>query len=158
MLAGVCFNLTSLSMKIRVLLLTLVCSLAFGTGAYAANKETELGSKMEKMGGAFRALRRQINDASKNEDSLAKLKTIRDMAEASIKLDPAMKADKPAGDQAKFVADYQADMKKFLAKVDATMAALKAGKNDEAAKLCNELGDLQKAGHKQYKKPDEKKK
>lgn len=139
-------------------MLTLVCSLAFGTGAYAADKETELGAKMEKMGGAFRALRRQINDASKNEDSLAKLKTIRDMAEASMKLDPAMKADKPAGEQKKFVASYQADMKKFLAKVDATMAALKAGKNDEAAKLCGELGDLQKAGHKQYKKPDEKKK
>ena len=37
-------------------------------------------------------------------------------------------------------------------------AALKAGKNDEAAKICEELGAAQKEGHKDFKKPDAKKK
>jgi hypothetical protein len=34
---------------------------------------------------------------------------------------------------------------------------LKADKNDEAVKLVADIGALQKAGHKQFKRPDEKK-
>ena len=92
-------------MKIRALLFTLICALVTSTGVLAADAETELGGKMEKMGGAFRALRRQITDASRNADSIAKVATIRQNAEASMKLDPAMKKDIPAAKQAKFVAD-----------------------------------------------------
>ena len=36
--------------------------------------------------------------------------------------------------------------------------ALKANNNAEAEKLCAAMGDAQKAGHKQYKKDDKKKK
>ena len=50
-------------------------------------------------------------------------------AQAALKLEPAMKADKPAADQKKFMADYQADMKKFIGLVEKTEAALKAGNN-----------------------------
>jgi cytochrome c556 len=143
-------------MKIRLVIASLVCALAAGPFLIAADAETELGKKMEKMGGAFRALRRQITDASKNADSLAKLATIKENAMASAKLEPAMKADKPAAEQKKFVADYQAEMKKFIGQVEKVEAALKAGKNDEAAKLVDELGTAQKAGHKQFKKADKK--
>lgn len=113
---------------------------------------------MEKMGGAFRALRKQISDASKNADSLARIATIRQNAEASLKLEPAMKAEKPAGDQKKFVEKYQADMKKFVELCGKLEAALKANNNAEAEKLCGQLGEAQKAGHKQFKKDDKKKK
>lgn len=145
-------------MKIRALLFTLICALVTSTGVLAADAETELGGKMEKMGGAFRALRRQITDASRNADSIAKVATIRQNAEASMKLDPAMKKDIPAAKQAKFVADYQAEMKKFIALCDKLTAALKANNNAEAEKLCAQMGDAQKAGHKGYKKEDKKKK
>ena len=67
-------------MKIRLTLLTVVFALAAGLVARAADAETELGGKMEKIGGAFRALRRQIADASKNADSLARVATIRQNA------------------------------------------------------------------------------
>ncbi len=143
-------------MKIRLVIASLVCALAAGSFVHAAEAETELGKKMEKMGGAFRALRRQIADSSKNADSLAKLATIKENAQAALKLEPAMKADKPAADQKKFMADYQADMKKFIGLVEKTEAALKAGNNAEAEKLCAQLGDAQKAGHKQFKKADKK--
>ncbi len=145
-------------MKIRLTLLTVVVALATGLVARAAEAETELGAKMEKMGGAFRALRRQITDASKNEDSLAKLKTIRENAEASLKLEPAMKADKPAAEQAKFVADYKAEMKKFIELVAKVEASVKAGNNGEAEKLLGDMSKAQKAGHTSFKKPDDKKK
>jgi soluble cytochrome b562 len=145
-------------MKIRLILATLACALVTIPAIQAADAETELGGKMDKMSSAFRALRRQITDASKNADSLAKLATIKENAQAAMKLEPAWKADKPAADQAKFVADYKADMKKFIELVGKVEAALKANDNDGAGKLLAAMGDAQKAGHKQFKKPDDKKK
>ena len=92
------------TMKIRSLLIAL--SLALAAGPAARADETPLGERMEKMGGAFRALRRQINDASKNADSLAKVATIRKNAEESLKFDPALAQDQPADKRQKFIADY----------------------------------------------------
>ena len=145
-------------MKIRLLLLTLACALVAGPALRAADEpETELGGKMEKVGGAFRALRRQISDAAKNEDSLKRLATIRENLQAGLKLEPAKKAEIPAAEQAKFVADYQAEMKAFITLVEKTEAALKAGKNDEAAKLVEQMGKDQKKAHTSFKKDDKKK-
>ena len=48
-------------------------------------------------------------------------------------------------------------MKEFIAKIDDLSAALKAGKNDVAAKLVAELAQAQKEGHKEFKKPEKKK-
>jgi soluble cytochrome b562 len=143
-------------MKIRVLLLSVACALAVSPLARA--DETELGGKMEKMSGAFRAIRRQITDKSKNADSLAKLAVIKQNAEASLKYEPAKKSEIPAANQAKFVADYQAGMKKFIALCDKLEAALKADNNAEAEKICGAMADSQKAGHKEFKKDDKKKK
>ncbi len=145
-------------MKIRLLLFTVACALAVGPVVRAADEpETELGGKMEKMSGAFRALRRQITDSSKNADSLAKLATIKSNAEASLKLEPAKKAEIPAADQKKFVADYKAKMKELIDLIGKVEAALKANNNDEANKLVSAMGDAQKQGHKQFKKDDKKK-
>ena len=144
-------------MKIKLLLIAVACALVAGPAANADEPETELGGKMEKMSGAFRALRRQITDATKNADSLAKLATIKENAQAALKFEPALKAEKPAAEQAKFVADYQAEMKKFIELVGKVEAALKANDNDGAEKLLASMGDAQKAGHKQFKKADKKK-
>jgi hypothetical protein len=145
-------------MKIRTLLFTLVCALAVGNGVYAAEAETELHGKMEKMGGAFRIIRRQITDASKNADTLAKVVALRQNAEASVKLEPALKNEKPSAEQQKFVAKYQAEMKKFVELCGKLEAALKANDNAGAEKLCAALDDARKAGHKEFKKEDKKKK
>ena len=144
-------------MKIRLILATLACALMTVPAVNAAEPETELGGKMEKMSGAFRALRRQITDATKNADSLAKIATIKENATAALKLEPAMKAEKPAAEQAKFVADYQAEMKKTIELLGKVEMALKANNNAEAEKLLAAVGDAQKAGHKQFKKADKKK-
>lgn len=144
-------------MKIRLLFATLVCALAVGPGAFAAEAETELGGKMEKIGGAFRALRRQVADTTKNQDSLAKVAAIRKLAEESLKLEPARKADVPAAEQKKFVDNYRAEMKKFIEMTDKVAAALKAGNNEEAGKLLGAINDHQKQSHKAFKKDDKKK-
>jgi hypothetical protein len=105
---------------------------------------------MDKMGGAFRKLKRQVADASKNEDSLKLVATIKAASAESVKLTPAWKPEQKE--------KYQAKMKEFNGSVAKLEAALKAGKNDEAAKICEELGAAQKEGHKEFKKPDAKKK
>ena len=145
-------------MKIRILLLSLICSAAAITGVSAAEgkakggdkEETELGGHMDKMGGAFRKLKRQLPDASKNEDSLKLVATIKAESAESAKLTPVWKPEQKE--------KFQAKMKDFNAMVGKLEAALKAGKNDEAVKIAEELGAAQKEGHKEFKKPDEKKK
>jgi len=144
-------------MKIRLTLLTVVFALAAGLVARAADEETELGGKMEKVGGAFRALGRQISDPAKNADSLARLATIRENLQAGLKLEPAKKAEIPAGEQKKFIADYQAEMKRFIELVNKVEAALKANDNAEAAKLVATMRTDQKKAHTQFKKDDKKK-
>lgn len=146
-------------MKNRLLLLATAFALVLGpvVSIRADEPETELGSKMEKMSSAWRALKRQLSDSSKNADTLAKLATVKENMTASLKLEPDLKKEKPAGEQAKFVADYQAKMKEEIKKVDEMIALVKAGKNDEAAKLAGVIDQDQKDAHKQFKKQTKKK-
>ena len=155
-------------MKIRLPLLALLCSLAAlpvlraedaAPKKMSADKEdeTELGDKMDKMGGAFRKLGKQINDATKNEDSLKLVATMRASAEDALKLEPAKKADIPADQQAKFVADYQTQIKGLIADIDKLDAALKAGNNTDAAALLKDLKKDMDDGHKEFRKKKKKK-
>lgn len=142
-------------MKIRILLLSLICAAATVPGVRAAEgkadkDETVLGNHMDKMGGAFRKLRRQVADSAKNADSLALVATIKTEAAAAAQEKPAWHPD----DAPKF----QAEMKDFLAVIDKLEAALKAGDNAAAGKLVDDMAAAQKKGHKEFKKPDEKKK
>jgi soluble cytochrome b562 len=146
-------------MKNRLLLLTTICALAFAPATYAQGKdepETELGSKMDKIGSAWRITKRQLSDPAKNPDTLAKLATIKENMEASLKLEPDLKKAKPAAEQAKFVADYRAKLKEEIVKIDEITALVKAGKNEEAAKLVAVVDQDQKDAHKQFKKAKKK--
>lgn len=142
-------------MKIRLLLVTLLSAFLVAPFSFA-DEETELGAKMDKIGSAFRSLRRQVADPAKNQDSLAKVAIIRENAEASLKLEPAKKAEIPAAQQKQFVSDYQAKMKEFIALTDKVAAALKANNNDEAAKLVGTMADQQKQAHGDFQKKKKK--
>jgi len=148
-------------MKNRLLLLTAAFALAFAPAIRAQDSkkdepETELGAKMEKISSAWRIAKRQLNDSSKNADTLAKLATVQENMKAALKLEPDLKKSKPAEEQAKFVADYQAKMKEEIKKIDEVIALVKAGKNDEAAKLVAVVDQDQKDAHKQFKKAKKK--
>lgn len=155
-------------MKIRVLLFSLLCPVvalpvvraADEHAAPAAKHEehTELGEHMEKISGAYRRLNRQIADATKNEDSLKLVATMHEHAAAAAKLIPAKAADIPAEQREKFVAGYAKTMEGFIADLGKLEAALKAGKNDEAAALVKTLKTDQNEGHKEYQKKQERKK
>ena len=148
-------------MKNRLLFLTAVFALAFAPAVRAQDAksdepETELGAKMEKISSAWRVAKRQLADPSKNPDTLAKLAIVKENMVASAKLEPDLKKSKPAEEQAKFVADYQAKMKEEIKKIDEIIALVKAGKNDEAAKLVGVVDQDQKDAHKQFKKAKKK--
>jgi len=120
--------------------------------------ETELEGKMDEMGGAFRKLRGQIQDASKNADSIALVEKIRAAATEAAKLKPAKTEDLPEADRAKFVAEFQKDMKELIGNFDKLEAALKAGDNASAAKQIGDIRAAQKEGHKEFQRPEEKEK
>ena len=150
-------------MKTRLLIATavlaLVCSPLVGAeaakpaAAKGEEKHSELGERMEKLNGAWRRLKRQAADATKNEGSLALVATIKKEAEAALAYKPDFTAEQPAANQAKFVEAYKTEMKKMIELVGKLEAAFKAGKNDDAAKVIAELDAQQKSSHKEFRKP-----
>ena len=147
-------------MKIRILFIApLICVLAATLGLQAQDKaakstvtSTELEDKMDEINAAYRKLNRQIGDASKNADSLKQVAIIQQNAAAAMKLEPMKKKEVPAAEQAKFMTDYQAKMKSFVADVGKLEAALKAGKNEDAANALKTLKQDQDEGHKAFRK------
>jgi soluble cytochrome b562 len=71
---------------------------------------------------------------------------------AAVKLEPDLKKEKPAAEQAKFVADYKKKMEEMTVKIDQVIALVKEGKNEEASKLKDVVNQDQKEAHKQFKK------
>ena len=136
----------------RISLLLLSVSLALSP-TVRADEDTPLGEQMELMGDAFKAVRRQVSDASANASTLEQLATIRDAAEKGLEFAPAYAAEKPEAERAAFVEAYQKDMHAFIAVVDELSAALKADNNELAAELVGKMRDAQRSGHKAYRKP-----
>jgi len=146
-------------MKIRLLLFTLISALALApAGLRAADDEdqTELGAKMEKMGGAWRRIKAQVSDASKNDDTLTKLGTMKENLSAALKLEPETAKSKSGAEKAKFVSEFHARIQKEIDRIDKITAAVKAGNNADAAKLVGEVDHDYKDAHKTYKKPKKK--
>lgn len=152
-------------MKIPVLLLSLLCAIATVPVVRAADHpangddddQTELGEHMEKIGRAFRKLGKEVADSTKNADSLQQVATMHKEASAVLDLKPAKTADLPEDQRAKFVAAYQDGIKHLIGDIDKLDAALKAGKNDEAADLVKVLKKDMQDGHKEFQKKKKKK-
>ena len=117
--------------------------------------ETELEKTMGKMNKAWRQLRKAAKDGKLTPAMAELVVTIRVNAEAAAKLTPEMEADKPAADRAKFHADFQAQLKKLTAKLTELETSLRANDIPGATKLVAAVGEIEKAGHHEFKKPDE---
>ncbi len=141
-----------MTLRIRHFGTALVFALSLATTAQAQDEpKTPLGKKMAAMNTAMKAVGRQIDDPSKNASTLEQIAIIETNAKASLTLEPEKKEKIPAAEQAKFVSDYQAGIKKLLAVVDKMKAAVKAGNNAEASKLLDEMKGNQREGHKEFR-------
>ena len=143
-------------MRLHTFLLTLLfpsfaCFAAADTPA--AHEHSQLEERMEEMSSAFKKLRRQVGDASKNENSLELLAKIRKESEASVNLVPAKAAELPEAERAKMVQAYQAEMKKLIDHLTALETALKGNNNAEAQEVVNKLAAQQKSAHREFRKP-----
>jgi hypothetical protein len=151
-------------MKSTLRLLAALTVIAAGSVAFAADpapaapapakekkEDTELTKNMDKMNAAWRKLRKQAGDATKNAESIELVATMRQYATIGSKLEPLKVSEVPEADRAKMREGFKAKMKDFLAGLDQLTEAFKAGNNEAAAKLVQELGAMQKEGHKEYK-------
>lgn len=130
-----------------------VLALALSSVAQAQQDEdkTPLGKKMSAMNTAFKAVGRQLEDAAQNASTLEQLTVIETNAKAALAMIPAKKQQVAAADQAKFQAGYEAGMKDFLTTVAKLKASIKAGKNTEAVAIYDQMKDMQRDGHKEYR-------
>jgi len=115
--------------------------------------KTELETRMDRIGKAFRQLRKQVADPAKNASSLELLATMQAAAKEAEGLTPAKTADLPADQRAKFVEDFKAGIRGMLEEFSKLADALGAGRNEDAVKIVDEIGELEKKDHKEFKKP-----
>ncbi len=116
-------------------------------------KKTELEMRMDRIGKAYRKLRKQVADPTQNASTLQLLSTMDDAAREAIDLTPAKSEDIPDDQKAKFEDDFRSgirDLQDLLAKL---RAALTAGKNDDAVKIVADIDAFEKKEHKEFRRP-----
>ncbi len=116
--------------------------------------DTDIEKAMHQIGKAYRQLRKQVADPAQNASSLELVATIKAGAMEARKYKPLKTGDLPDADRAAFVEDFQKHMGEFIDTVEQLEGALRANKNDEAARLAKELDELQKKNHKEFRRPE----
>ena len=122
-----------------------------------AGEDSDLHDSMEAMNGSFRKLRRQVADPAQNEASLALVEKLSKATKEAADDLPEIISKLPAEAQATAKASYADKMKELSATIEELGAALKAGKNDEAVKIVEELRLQQEAGHREFRPKEQKK-
>ena len=141
-------------MKLRLFLTSLLIAFVASPFVHAAEgKDSPLEKEMGTLNKAFRQLKKQAADSTLGEASLPLVAQMEKSATASIALIPEKAANLPEKNQAEFIAEYKEKMQAMVATLTKLEAALKAGNTADAAKLVGELGAMQRAGHKESRKP-----
>ncbi len=123
--------------------------------AQADEEKTPLGEQMSAINSAFRTLRSDAADATKSEANATLVHGMIEAATKSLEFKPEYTADQPADQQAEFVANYQAQMKDFIALLERLEAAFKAGNTELAGEIMGELRPAQREAHGTYRRPRE---
>jgi soluble cytochrome b562 len=118
------------------------------------DKKTELETKMDRVGKAFRKLRKQVSDPAQNASSLELVGKMQAALKEAEDLTPEKAADLPEDQRPKFVADFKAGILAMEDELSKLSDALTAGKNDVAASIVVDVSSMEKKDHKDFKKPD----
>jgi soluble cytochrome b562 len=119
----------------------------------AAAKPATLEDQMKAMNRAFRQLKKQVADAAQNTASLALVAKMQAASLAALEFSPSLAGEMPEKDRPAFIADYKTKMQAFIATLARLETALKAGDNAAATQLVTDLNGLQRADHKEFRKP-----
>jgi soluble cytochrome b562 len=136
-------------MKIHSLLL--LFALLTSSATLLAEGDSPLENQMQILSKGNRQLTKQITDASKQNDNIAILESMKKAATDSMNLDPRKAASLPAADKQKFLDGYRAKMDSLIEALGAVEDAVKAGQYDKAKSLLSNVMAIKKAGHEEYK-------
>ena len=141
-------------MKLHRMIATVLATAALSVSAFAAEDETPLGTQMEKVSKALKAVGRAAKEGKVSKDLAAKVEEAQKATEEALKFEPAKAKEVPAGEKEKFLADYKASMQETIKTLDELKAAVEAEKADEVGKIMEKLNGQKKEGHKAFKKED----
>lgn len=141
-------------MKFRCRLAGAVFALALAPLALHAQPEapkTPLGTKMNDLNIAFRALGPQVADPAKNDSSIKLVTIMETNAKAALAFEPAKKAQIAADSQPQFVEGFQRELKVMVGLIERLNVALKAGKNPDAVAIMDSVRTHQRSSHMVYR-------
>jgi len=119
-------------MKKRSLIVTLALAVASLPSIQANSHEggdhdhTALEDQMSDMNKAWRSVRRQIKDPSKNDSTLEHVAKVKKAAQKSVDMTPILAKEMSGAEKKNFMAGYQKAMKNTVALIGDLEAALKA--------------------------------
>lgn len=148
-------------MKRRSLILTLAMLVSYlpimeaNSHEDGEHEHTPLEDQMSAMNKAWRSIRRQIKDPSKNESTLELVAKVKKAAQKSVGLTPILAKEKSGAAKEKFMAGYQKGMKRTVGLIGELEAALKKGDNAGAEAIVGKINDARKHGHDNYKPADD---
>lgn len=119
--------------------------------APAAHAENPLHGEMEAMGKAFKALRGQVSDPTKNESSLQLLNDLERHTLAAKTMTPRGATTRPTNEQPKYLADFRTDMANLLRAELELEETLLDNKNAQAADAVKTIADMMGEGHKEFR-------
>lgn len=122
--------------------------------AAVSQDETALGKMMEEINRGFRKLRKDLDDAKKNDESIVLVRELQTIA-AKARLEKPARLSEVAEDARKqFVIDYQRTMIEFAHGLLDLEDALLAGENDRAKEVRDNLNKAKSDAHKAFKPED----
>ena len=135
-------------------LFLLVFFVSIGSNAGAEDK-TKLERTMSATNKAFKTVRRQSSDSSKNKESAKLVEKMIENSKRAIKLKPKWTVDQPKDEQKAYVEGYKKEMQATIKLLERLKIAFERGKNNDANNIIADIRQQQKKNHKKYKKPDE---
>lgn len=141
-------------MKTRILgklASALIGASLFMSGIAPALAEADLGDKMEQMGKALGAIKRQVGDPTKKDASLALIAKLRSATVAAREMAPKKARTVAEDKRAEFIADYKAAMDDLIKQIDRLAAAVKDNKPEAQQAALKEIEDSKSDGHVTYR-------
>jgi Cytochrome b562 len=121
------------------------------TASAMAEPEHGLGKEMQAMGGDFKVLSQQINDAPSNESSLKLVSDLEMHTLAAKGMLPNSVNMAPEADKPKMAAKYRGEIAKLLQQELDLEQALLENDNAKAADLLNKIHDTERQGHQDFR-------
>jgi soluble cytochrome b562 len=140
-------------MKLHRILATIIATGMLALSSIAA-EDTPLSKEMDKVNKSLKAINRAAKEGNISKDLTAKVDDAKAATEAALKFEPEKAKDIPAGEKAKFLADYKASMQETIKTLDELKAAVASGKADEVGKVMEKLNGQKKEGHKKFQKEE----